>query len=203
MKTPVLVSAYMLFMLSTLVPSLEADTQNNAITYHAAFVHESVAFPINPVKLPVHPGCTVGVNIPIITKGTWQVGIDGSFLWFYHKWLEHGLLLDTALNVLRYAGPMGIKLRAGIGVYRAITDPGLYIPQGDGTFVKSAFPGKFFGSAKVGIGVESKHFQLQKISVAPFVYYDTILVFPYSTVSPVLPHTFLIMGIKVGMEDKE
>ena len=195
-KTKVDVKLLMALMFFTSTMVCSAQIRLNA--FRVAALNEAVTLPsYKVIKLPIHPGALIGVDLWQKTTKHWTktMGVDLSY--YYHNLYEHATMLDAAYT-LGYKFNFGLqtKLLTNVG-YKQSFLTGDVFKFKNGDYERVYLTGQAQLNIKLGLGLEYPVNEKWSITTD----YKFMLAMPYAPKSgkPFATHSLFGLGIKINL----
>jgi len=166
-----------------------------------SFYSHSIGTPFKDfVKTPLNFGLAIGTEFTYNQKEIQSLHQKVEIGWYHHKNLQKGFWVKTDL-VRRYKAKKGLYGEAQVSL-GYLQDFNAYetfeLTEGRYQKVENASKGHFLGGFGLGAGYETT--VNDKYLVAPFVRYESLLQFPYSKLTAVLPHTLFHVGTRFQLK---
>lgn len=190
---------HLVFVLMILLPALcfGQDRQHpkkspaiQAISF--SLLNESLAFPFTRFS-PIHPGAELGLTFLQQDRNKsmtqWNAYLGG----FYHENVETALYLKGEFLYRYQVHPnVGMDLMGGLGYVHHFYPGTLYEVNGEtGDFTEVQQFGKARAMAELGIGITYTN----DSRFEPFVKQSFAVKSPFANGIPVIPHSFLKVGV--------
>jgi hypothetical protein len=185
------------FIVLGLFALLSADTQKLDRIY-VSILSEATAFPsYRLIRLPIHPGFSVGIDILSRFKGCHEhaLTIEGSY--FYDDIAGHCLMLFPEYRFEYSLWRFGLASDIGLGYKHNISARPIY-EKVDGTYKQVTDWGSPQLMFPIGLGLTFKLTQ----QLIVFMQYRWIAAYPFAGI-PVMSHTTFHFGLSMQLTQKE
>jgi hypothetical protein len=184
------------FIVLGLFALLSADTQKLDRIY-ASILSEATAFPsYRLVRLPIHPGFSVGVDLLSRFKGHHEHALTIEGAYFYDDIAGHCLMLFPEYKFEYMLWRFGLASDIGIGYKHNIFARPVY-KKVDGVYKQVTDWGSPQLMLPIGLGLSYKLTQQMNI----FMQYRWIAAFPFPGV-PVMTNTIFHLGLSIPLVKK-
>ena len=160
--------------------------------------NESISFPFTRF-LPMHPGVEIDVNLKRTVSDKMIRDFNIGVGYYYHEKLENALFLrgDYVWRA-KIKSLLTIDAMTTLAYHHAFFPGEVYHLNESGEPVKKNQLGR--GHAMLGIGVGAT-FRLGRVE--PFIRQEMMLVTPFAKVIPVIPHSFLKIGLNISLDKND
>jgi len=160
---------------------------------------ESISFPFTRM-VAIHPGFELGAAVTEKDRPksvrTWSVGLG----YFYHREVDVAVYAKAVYtHTFKIKQIIGLSFPVGIGYMHSFHAGEIYRQQPDGSFAEQTQTGK--PHALLNAGLDLSYLGWERLE--PFTGYDAALQSPFASTIPVLPRSFLKVGIRYRIQTKD
>ena len=165
-----------------------------------AVMNENIAFPFSRYT-PLHPGGELGLTLKQQFKPQSVRQFNVYAGGFYHKKVETGFYIrGEYLHQLIIAKKIGIQLPLGIGYMHTFYPGEIYeLNTTTGEFEKGNQSGRPHLIANVGLGLT----YINNSGIAPFIKQNLTIETPFANGIPLIPHSFIKLGVTIKISSNE
>lgn len=157
-----------------------------------ALQSESISYPFSRVS-PVHPSIQIGTSFRKRIKEKSERNYNLYLGFYHHKDVENGIYLrGEYAHTFIIAKKVGITLPIGLGYLHTFYPGELFSQNDDGSFSKVNQLGRTHIMATTGIGLSYRGFE----KIEPYIQHDFMAQYPFGKTIPLLPHSFVRLGVK-------
>ena len=157
-----------------------------------AIQSESISYPFSRIS-PIQPSIQIGTSFRKRIKEKSERNYNLHLGFYHHKDVENGIYLQGEYaHTFIIAKKVGVILPAGIGYLHTFYPGELFSQNDDGSFSQVNQLGRAHIIATTGIGLSYRGFE----KFEPYIQYDIMAQYPFGKTIPLLPHTFIRLGIK-------
>jgi hypothetical protein len=185
------------FIVLSLFALLSADTKKLDRIY-ASILSEATAFPsYRVIRLPIHPGFSVGVDVVSRFKGHHEHALTIEGAYFYDDIAGHCLMLFPEYRFEYLLWRFGLEADIGIGYKHNIFARPVY-EKVDGSYKQVTDWGSPQLMLPIGLGLTFKLTQQMIV----FMQYRWIAAYPFAGI-PMMSHTTFHIGLSIPLTQKE
>ncbi len=153
---------------------------------------QALAIPFTTLG-PVHPGGEIGLELWTSESARLPKTVRVSAGGFYSNTLLSGFTLRGVYGIgVPITDDIVVDLEPGLGYLHSYFPAPIYAREADGTFAPKTQLGRPHLTVDAGLGMEFFHSR----NFSPYINYRVSLQTPFISVLPVLPHTFLAVGVR-------
>ena len=166
-------------------------------SFSVAVMNESIAFPFTRY-IPVHPGIEFGATFWNKEKEHSNRYLSAYAGGFYHEKVETGFYLRAEyLFAFEIVNGLYVDVPLGAGYLHTVYPAELYEQNPEtGAFEEVSQFGRPHGLVTAGVGVR----YTGATRVQPFIRQELAVETPFANGFPVIPHTFLKLGVNVKIK---
>ncbi len=165
--------------------------------FSVAVMNESIAFPFTRFA-PVHPGLEIGATFWSKEKENSNRYLSAYAGGFYHEKIETGFYLRAEyLFAFKIVDGLYADVPVGIGYLHTFFPSELYEQNPEtGSFEEASQFGRPHGLVTAGVGIR----YAGNSRVQPFIRQELAVETPFANGFPVIPHTFLKLGVNLKIQ---
>lgn len=193
MRKPALIAFFGMVLLLTGSTLMFGQT-NRQISLTA--INESIAFPFTSYR-EFHPGLELGVSVVSSEKDHSIRQLNVYAGWFLHQHIESGFFLRGEYSYkVKLGKAFTVGLYGGAGYLHTFYPGTLYLVDKDSGEI---LPSKQWGRPRALISTGLQLSYRSKGGIEPFLKQEFALETPFANGIPVMPHSFLKLGININI----
>lgn len=189
------------FIISTFSVVGQSDFLKNPV-YSISFFNHSISLPgyDKIVKKPLNIGVALGVEYTYKQNPIASIHQKIELGVYRHKNLNKAIYVKTDF-VNRFTSKSGpyVEYNVGIGYMLDIPEFQTFSLNDKGEFTSEKLGVRGGGLFALGVGGGYNIDINNKYVISPFVKYESMLQFPYSSILPVFPHSILHAGTRINL----